>query len=278
MLHPVTVSVSFILYSRYFPPAPADLREPYSSLSRTFYASSLPPVSLIWTDAGGGRWETISRILISDDLCHSQPDLKSLLVDLGLPVACHLPRWLELLVAQHSVGGKSLSPSLVRQFLRRQAGIQSSSADFHQPHKMSGTFLESFKTVLVGSSSGHDPNGELLPHAERRLSLLLEYLLSDLEVSTAAASSQEGTALPQVVELSGLPLLPLSGGTLSLGIVTALSPNTLCQTGTLTYLLLQTPLEHQLAGSNQHISGSCLTPNVLDKLIYLCDKSEPIYV
>jgi len=207
----------------------------------------------------GGRWEPLSRVLFANDLCHCQPELKALLVDLNLPVACHVPRWLEQVVMQDDVGGRTLTPALVRQHLRRQE--QSLMAN------PKNSYMESLKNVSMRS----DARSDGLPMA----SALLDYLFSDVDVPEDFTDRQLCRPPPQLIELNGLPLLPIQeGGSVCLGTLTVLLSPPAQTRRDKAYLLLGTSLERRLAGAAPQIVPG-LPLALVNKLMHLSDKCEP---
>ena len=251
------------LHRRYFPPKPAELQAPFSLLSSAFYATVIADLSLFWTNAGGGKWEPMSQVLFADDMCHQQPGLKALLMEMGLPIVCRVPRWIELTALEtEGVGGIQLTPSIVRQHLRRWAGLQFSSTS-----QSINDFSQSFDNILMRSGESDTPSGQTLA------SSLLEYLLADFEPQNDADGQVHASS--SLVELSGLPVLPLSGG--GFGTLSILSDTLELAQRAMTYLLLKTPLEHRVAGSVPHVIEG-LPQSLLRKLASLADSGEHTFI
>ena len=234
------------IHSR-FPPAPESLRAPFSGLSLAFYTRCLATCSLLWTNAGGGRWLPPPKVLLADEACLADPRLRAVLVALGLPITCFAPRWLELLVLRLTPGAVLLSPAIVREHLGRQhrAHLAAKPARAH-------TFAATLMAMLASAASvgpstltsavdvSSVPLSATSEPPAPACALLLDYLLSDCQLRTPLPASASARELPQpLVELRGLPLLPLADG--SLGQILP------CTEGAgLQYLFLSTSLEHQL--------------------------------
>ncbi|GAX84471.1 hypothetical protein CEUSTIGMA_g11891.t1 [Chlamydomonas eustigma] len=273
-----------VLY-KHFPPSPASLQPPWSSLSASFYSSHLSSCPIIWTEAQGGKWLPPSKVLFSDGILRKSPALKAVLLTLGLPIASHTPMELEQLMLQLTPGAAVITPALVRAHLGRMqrshqtaGGSLSTSGTSYRvlvAQKVGSDIGEisgrsDFASALLdlfaacGGASGSTSNcsvsaTEQLDHHNLPLghpeaacllqkgmsptsllhaSLLLEYVLSDVEITDdhdISKSRQDSSAVeaatdsshpltanaasvswtPQnLLELNGLPLLPLSNGCL----------------------------------------------------------------
>eukprot|EP00798_Chlamydomonas_sp_ICE-L_P006706 gene6706-3376_t len=188
-------------------PVLADVAEPWVQMSRAFYAQ-LSDKCLIWTDAQGGRWLTPCQVIFADEACARQPGLKSLLVALGMPLACRMPRDLELAIVQLTAGANTLSPALVRRHIHDLAQKLGPSTSLSSSH-LASILLSKQSDHQLGPTQNTDfrSGGGESQNQPAPVAVVLQYCLSDLDPSTAQG-------LRSVSELNGLPLLPLGNSTL----------------------------------------------------------------
>ena len=188
----------------------------------------------------------MDQVVIADEACHAKPALKALLVALGLPLVCRLPRHLEMLLLAHTPGAFQLTPSLVRRHLAQalgsgrpapggSAGSASATSSAVMSAALSATSGHAAALLAIlllpampsapGTATLVDGSCSAGIHTPSPAALVLEYCLSDVDASSsgttvASAASSESitsacTPWSKVQgELEGLPLLPLSDGTL----------------------------------------------------------------
>ncbi len=211
----------------------------------------------------------------------SLPDLLSLL---GLPVARHMPRWLERLILAETPGANALTPALVRAHIAGTvkrggaAGAQAFAATLAQFDKQQSARADLPAAPTDSTDAVQSPAMDTSSTMSAAV-MLLQYCTSDLGLAGAATgsghtaattppyvsprdNSKEGV-LQALSALDGCPLLPVEDG--SLGVVaTPAGPGGARQPRpAVWYFLPTTPVEQRLLAGLPHRTISHKLPSSL---------------
>jgi sacsin len=164
-----------------FPPPPERLQPPWSHLSHAFYSKHLVEDVPVFPTRTSKQLKRVDQVFFLDATSRSSPNLQSLCTSLDIPLAIDCPQWLHDLICRLTPNTLRLSPGLVIKKLREVVATSG---------------IEGLTLILTTSYA----------------SALLSYILSGLRTDQSDVSGPPALLL----ELDGLPILPLMDGKLGL--------------------------------------------------------------